>query len=547
MKASLKILITACLTCSFQGPTIAYERETHAAITNSAFQISQLNFPANGILLQQLGLDVETMLDTTGQPFGQQYVSIQGSASSPIFLPKTSFEVGIIHAGIHSDVTSLDIPFWLMCGVVREDDIVGEPPGKPGDPSSDANIDGTFSRPFNHFYDPVHNIPLTVLGFVTPGVKAPDWATGAKDSIGKPNVLDPNTKNHYTVFDVREAMFRALTQQTQNAGIIQDLVNENTAQEYDEGFLSSLESTRGAYWATTFRALGDVLHLNQDMAQPQHTRNEAHNGEFGPLVRTLLTGHESVYELYINARARGDARFIFKFEKNAPVQILPSNGPPIALTYNNGYPIPSGSNFTQFSNFWTAAGSGMADYSNAGFFTAGNNLGGSNYNSPSAASITGSVSVPPTAWDGTPLSGASLAIKEGAVAEPPWTLLPPATNVPLTTFSVWDQFMLKQGSQPTYTLNRVNYDAMAGLLIPRAVAYSAGLINFLFRGQMAISLPHEGVYGIVDHSSLYNNSRNTDPLSRTQGFSKIKLQLAIVEKSYLPGRRSADCHKISIV
>jgi hypothetical protein len=59
---------------------------------------------------------------------------------------------------------------------------------RPGDPTSDANIDGTFSRPFNHFYDPVHNIPLTVLGFVTPGVKAPDWATGAKDSIGNPNV-----------------------------------------------------------------------------------------------------------------------------------------------------------------------------------------------------------------------------------------------------------------------------------------------------------------------------------------------------------------------
>ncbi len=33
---------------------------------------------------------------------------------------------------------------------------------------------------------------------------------------------------------------------------------------------------RHAYRATTFRALGDVLHLVQDMGQPQHTRNAAH-------------------------------------------------------------------------------------------------------------------------------------------------------------------------------------------------------------------------------------------------------------------------------
>jgi hypothetical protein len=134
MKASRKILIAACLSCSFQGPTIAYERETHAAITNSAFQVSQLNFPANGLLLQQLGLDVETLLDTSGQPFRKQYVSIQGSANSPIFLPQTPYEVKIISNGTHNDVTSLDIPFWLMCGVVREDDIVGDPPGKAGRP-----------------------------------------------------------------------------------------------------------------------------------------------------------------------------------------------------------------------------------------------------------------------------------------------------------------------------------------------------------------------------------------------------------------------------
>ena len=52
-----------------------------------------------------------------------------------------------------------------------------------------------------------------------------------------------------------------------------------------------------------------------------------------------------------------------------------------------------------------------------------------------------------------------------------------------------------------YSLNRLNYDAMASLLVPRAVAYSAGLINFFFRGRIDIELPDEGVFAAADHAS----------------------------------------------
>jgi hypothetical protein len=377
MKASHRLLITLYTAFCISQPILAYERATHAAITNSAFQQSQLNFPANGLLLQQLGLDVTTLLNSR-QPFGKQYVSIQGDAADPIFLPETFFEENVIFHGVQSNSSiPIGIPFWLMCGVVREDDV-------PDDPGAlFANIDGTITRPFNHFYDPIHNAPLTVG--VALGKKAPDWATGATDSFKAPNVLDTSTTNHYTVFDVHEAMYRALTQQTQNAGIIQDLVNENNAQGYDAGFLTSLQSTRNAYWATTFRALGDVLHLNQDMAQPQHTRNEAHNGLGGPLgVFRLVTGHESIYELYMDARVRGEPTFAFKYEPNLPVRISPDKVVPPPLVYSNGSPIPSGPTFTQFSNFWstgshTPAGSGLADYSNGGFYTAANNVSEQNY------------------------------------------------------------------------------------------------------------------------------------------------------------------------
>lgn len=43
------------------------------------------------------------------------------------------------------------------------------------------------------------------------------------------------------------------------------------------------ETERNKYWATLLRSLRDVVHLIQDAAQPQHTRNVAHAG-VGPMA-----------------------------------------------------------------------------------------------------------------------------------------------------------------------------------------------------------------------------------------------------------------------
>ena len=51
--------------------------------------------------------------------------------------------------------------------------------------------------------------PLTVGGAL--GAKAPDWAIGATDAFASINTADVYRRNHFTVYDAREAMFRALT------------------------------------------------------------------------------------------------------------------------------------------------------------------------------------------------------------------------------------------------------------------------------------------------------------------------------------------------
>lgn len=74
-----------------------------------------------------------------------------------------------------------------------------------------------------------------------------------------------------------------------------------------------------------------------------------------------------------------------------------------------------------------------------------------------------------------------------------------ATNVPLFAKGAWDQ--AAQGVSQVYsgiTLTKSTYDAAIDLLIPRAVAYSAGLLQYAFRGMLEISSPDEVIYGIID-------------------------------------------------
>ncbi len=403
---------------------------------------------------------------------------------------------------------------WITRGAIREDDNPTEEPPTPQDVSPGLR------RPLHHFFDPYYNRPLS-----EPGIslldnairRNPDWAIGSADAFLNPNTADPGRRNHFSVFDARESMFRALTMKWKKSGSYDDLV--------PVGYPDLSDLWRKTYWATTFRALGDVVHLIQDMAQPQHTRNESHSGRLCIGGGVCLGGHASVYERYIDARARARTAFRSGAPFDVPVAIEP-----VAIDAG-AYPVPM---FLNYADFWSTSpgtgsltGLGLADYSSRGFFTAKHNLGTQEY--PSPPSAIGEYAIEarmPTRWDGTPAAGsAPIYVYKHAV--PDTVLNASAVDVPLTSYSVWDAFLQSRGAVPTFSLNRVNYDAMAGLLIPRAVAYSAGFLDFFFRGRIAIGLPDGGFYAIEDHARFApaEGSTPTDPMTNFRGFGKLKVKL----------------------
>jgi hypothetical protein len=256
------------------------------------------------------------------------------------------------------DADPLSIVGWLMRGAIREDDHIGRRAPNPQDDPYNNNDWILDNRPLHHFYDPRNDQGLRVGLRI--GQKAPDWGIGADDAFADTNGADPWRRNHFTVFDAREAMFRALTGMSGSGSRAIGAGGSEPSTAADK------LAVRKAYWATTFRALGDLVHLIQDMAQPQHTRNDPHagrgyDGEAGPL------GHASFYEKYIEARATQS-------------EIVESNSnryTPDPLVYDTSpsYPIPRFNSYveyfsTQHREAGVTARKGMADYSNRGFFSA---------------------------------------------------------------------------------------------------------------------------------------------------------------------------------
>jgi hypothetical protein len=423
----------------------AYEIETHAIVTQRAHEISML--ATDSELLRELGIvDRSNAFGVLYNDMNITFDEVETRASTP-------FEQRIVRA---QGIAPLSVGGWLMQGAIREDDAAGE--DNPQDDPYPANR--SLRRPLNHFYDPVFDRPLTVAGVnVLDSRKAPDWAIGALDVFGSSNVAEINRRNHFTFFDAREAMYRALTGT--------DKKGKNVA---------GLTEERNKYWATTFRALGGVVHIVQDMGQPQHTRNDQHAGKFPESV----TGHKSVYEAYTNARAIGLPSVSIDGQATVPSPLI-----------EDGYP---NTRFTNYADFFSTArrdgvegGLGLADYSNRGFFTAGTNLGANDYALPPndrhqfAEQVVSVNSDTKTVYllDGV-FDRLNSALR--------------VLDVRKTKESLWYEPLLEfadAGIAETfgYTLDQRIYDAQADLLIPRAVAYSAGLIDYFFRGRLEVIDP----------------------------------------------------------
>lgn len=482
--------IVLCAIYMFSVKALGFEVITHAEITKHAVGRSII---AGQEFLDQIGLNRgkvfqqphsrECLIDVAHYPLGQQ------ALETSVYFHGTQFEkpycrwitswdrINIIAFSVNpgSPLT------WIQVGAVREDDVVLVTP------DSDWQDPNPFAvRVLNHFFDPFNNIPLTVPAPLL-ARKSPAWALGLEDINGARQAPDKLTSSHFSVIDVHDAMFRAVTghKMDRDGNLIP--------------VATSSQSIRNDWWATTFRGVGDLVHLIQDMGQPQHTRNDKHAG----ILDTSVGGHASVFEAYVEARATYNKEKAIDEECGAA---------PISGLKFDGYPIPK---FRNYLDYWTTSigsqrnsGRGFADYTNRGFFTAGTNIdskAGEALPLPTR-DFRAFIYAPIPSPTGCGIDG-NVSMLFGSVKddfEPAETKLCNATDakscVPMSTCSLWTPAICESSPSKQFSLNRSIYDAQANLVIPRAVAYSSGLINHVFRGKLQIEPPPERLYAIVDHS-----------------------------------------------
>lgn len=356
------------------------------------------------------------------------------------------------------------------------------------------------NKPLNHFFNPINNTKLDLPRGFSSNYTSPDWALEDSGQI---------SGQDFSFADARGYYYKALT--------------------------ATKTSDKNDNFSKTYESLGHVLHHIQDMAQPQHARVEAHcNAFWGCLIPGAAFGyyHPSSYETYVLS-----CTFNSTFDPGCPSLI--SSLPPVFEQSTATSTTP----FTLPRKFWTQAGasgnggtlgSGIAEFSNAGFIGARTNFKGTpTALLPSSSTLplpNGNGAVPHSVLlsDSTLLGSsyhgsAAMTFISSPVNDA--LLNTSATNAKTSAYSLLDSDLQVRHFSPVFSVNRFTHAAAASFLIPRAISYSAGLLNYFFRGQIGIGLPHEGVYGVLDHAQQYNSGSTTQIVSPTQGFHTIKVAL----------------------
>jgi hypothetical protein len=324
------------------------------------------------------------------------------------------------------------------------------------------------SRFMQHFYDPRSGGPLTdftpaelqglslLYGDPYQPIQAsPRWALEDEQDF-----LDNKIAGQiFSYKDGRKYFYKALTEFT--------------------------KSDREKSFGLMFQTLGHVIHHIQDMAQPQHVKNEKHP--------PISPG--GLYEHYTNEEP---IRTRLPFGGYAAVDSLDSDRP----------------TFDSPQKFWATSngmGKGLAEFTNFNFITYAHNFTGTLehfapdpiYPNPSGTPATLTAidfSLVPT--DGlapSPLDG-----KMYFIGTPVTDFYRPdrsGDNNLTSTYSIYDDDMHRWNlrvkclpvldspspdctQQAIFSVNRFTMNAAHQFLIPRAVGYSAGLINYFFRGKI---------------------------------------------------------------
>jgi len=339
-----------------------------------------------------------------------------------------------------------------------------------------AELEDRGNRPFCHFYDPVvgHTAPLNFAYFNRPysaNYTAQDWVTATAGSIctlSGPLATFSSDAQNYSLSSADTYFYQALTMPN--------------------------ESDRDQNFGELFLSIGHELHLLEDMAQPQHVRNDMHCDSLKCLPFGLYHPNEYEKYAYIN------------YDEVQP-------------DYSKTPDLPTA------EDYWSTGDQrGLAEYTNMNFVSVGTTYsltgtgGGSNYTMPAAnGSVPVSVgnvfgyigtAVPNQIANYCQTRNCSMTFVTSDVHDQ--YAGTDATNSWAAAYSIFNADLNDVNGHQFYTLDAATEKSAEDFLLAQAKSYGAGLINHFFRGRLDVQPdPNNAAGSIVINKSSYPMSNGT--------------------------------------
>jgi hypothetical protein len=265
--------------------------------------------------------------------------------------------------------------------------------------------------------------------------------------------------------------------------------------------LANSQAMREAYFARCLQSVGQVMHLLQDASVPLHTRDDAH------VLPVFFAGDvvAGTYETYTKINIL-NLDYVPDQTGNQPSPLLLTDPQPES-NYTGLAPITGLFDRNQYNGDAIparAAATGLAEYANANFLTQDTIW---EYPHPAQSDLD----CDPGVWLNPEEVDAEDGVRDNriyfgtSVGDPVRHLV--AASYWYYRLYMWNKPELRYA----YILDEKCFADYAAKLVPRAVGYSAELLDYFFRGGMEITLPQEGYYAMT-----------SDP---ENGFDRVKLKV----------------------
>ncbi len=339
--------------------------------------------------------------------------------------------------GIGEKFDGLRVNVWLELGGRYEDIPPWDLPDSWGLP---------YLRSVNHFHNPITDQGYS--GF---------WGTGIMSGMSSTQwmLLPQNTQSSlcylgcYSWYDVRDYYHKALTESEQN--------------------------TRDTNFKEAFRGLGQLMHLIQDVSVPAHTREDGHlyyNYEKWVVKEAIISSYNPVF---------------FSSTVNDIASFIDTN------QYGGTNPdITTGTNI------------GLSEYANANFFSNDTNaIESTSFTYPQIPDDPTNIVEKVYVNNNVPLADSYIReyYKKNCCGETKGGAGYLLSAVDY--FEYYRKSLNPLGAKKLIAplLDSNVYEDYASLLIPRAIGYSAGLLNYFFRGEIeVVQVPN------TDNIKIKNNS-----------------------------------------